>query len=191
MKFRYLLVLLIMIGVIVSIVAFAILDARHILGPLGNPRLEKMEWTTLRFKYFVIKDTNGPRLPRTMELTDVKQINEIKAMMIIKGVRPNSLGIGDESHIVMSDGEVWNVDFVFEDRLDVCKNAERYYSYIYELNDNRMYDRVRLHCLENERKRHPNAVISNIVLRVNLTDKAYEVLGEPAKGDEAQVCEEQ
>ena len=178
MKFRYLLILLVMFGFLLSGIAFVIFEAGTILGPLDNPNLEKMEWSAIRFQYYVIKETRGPRLPRTIELTDVKEIYEIKAMMNTKGVTPNSLGVGTESHIVMSDGQVWNVNFVFEDRFDVCKNAERYYSYIYHLKDNRMYDRIRLHCLESERKRHPNAVIANIVLRVNLTDEAYEILGD-------------
>lgn len=189
MKFRYLLILLVVTGLFVSVVAFVIFDARRIFGPLDNPNLEKMQWSKLRFQYYVIEETSGPRISRTMELIDKKEINEIKGMMSTKGVGPNSMGLRDESHIVMNNGEVWNVYFAFEDRFYVCKNAERYYSYIYQLNDNRMYDRIRFHCLENERKRHLSAVIANIILRANLTDEAYKILGGPTKGDESHVGE--
>ena len=96
--------------------------------------------------------------------------------MRVKSIGPNNLGVADGSQIVMSDGEEWSVQFVFEDRFDVCKKAERYYSYIYELEDKRMYDAVRLLCLEHEQRNHPNAVLANIILRENLTDEAYEIL---------------
>lgn len=61
--------------------------------------------------------------------------------MRVKSIGPNNLGVADGSQIVMSDGEEWSVQFVFEDRFDVCKKAERYYSYIYELEAHAVYRR--------------------------------------------------
>lgn len=149
---------------------------RHILGPRNNPNFEKLAWTSARFQYFVIEDLGGRRISRTLVVKSESELSAVRKSMRVKSIASNSLGVADDSHILMSDGEEWNVQFVFEDRVHVCKREEKYYSYVYELDNNKMYDAVRQLCLEDERKKYPNAVLTNIILRTNLTDAAYEIL---------------
>lgn len=87
--------------------------------PRNNPNFEKLAWTSAKFRYFVIEDLGGRRIARTLDLKSEVELSSIKKSMRVKSIGPNNLGVADGSQIVMSDGEEWSVQFVFEDRFDV------------------------------------------------------------------------
>jgi hypothetical protein len=161
----------------ICIIAFVVsLNGCGIFGPGNDPHFNEKQWKSLKITYYVIEKLGGSRTKRTFQCEKQDVIDSLRKNMNIKLVKPNSLGKNDDSVIAMSDGEIWDVDFVFEDRFDVCKRIDNYYSYIYELSDRKFFDGVRQLCLENEKLFSPKAVMENILLRTNLVDSEYKVL---------------
>jgi len=154
-----------------------------ILGPTDKPDFKKMKWAQIEIVYQVLveKHDRKYRKFRRFTISDSTIIQELHNKLAIQKVGPNNLGAGDQLKITMSDGKIWTGDIVFENRLDLCKKEDNYYSYILTLSTVDFYNYLRELCLKNEQKTMSEANIKNIILQSNLSDSAYQVLPQSNK----------
>ena len=67
-------------------------------------------------------------------------------------------------------GDFWMMRFVFDDRIHINNQKDRYYSYILTLRNNDFYIKYKQMCLNNEKKFTPNIAINNIIVCSNRSE---------------------
>ena len=137
----------------------------------GNDLIIKKDWNIMSVTYYIID--GGKRLKRSIDISDFQKLKEIKDAISIKERRSKWSGVGNDSTIIDSELKQWNVNFVFENRLDISDQLTQKQSYVYVLNNTIAYDLVRLACLGSEKLINSNAELNNIILRTNLSDEYY------------------
>ena len=148
-----------------------------ILGPISKPDFQAMDWTSLELSYWVrIGDTARKR--RKIIITDGKALNILQKKLHISHVESYSLPSAGQIKIKMSDGNVWKGNIVFENRIDLCKASDSYYSYNLFLNDKSFYNTLLDLCLKHEKTITQNVNKSHIILRRNLSLEAFNILPE-------------
>ncbi len=135
-----------------------------------------MKWSNLQITYWVLEKPKGPRVKRHFSCADKDILSSLTQSLSIKEIRPNSLGNDDRFVVTLDDGEIWDCGFGFEDRFDMCRRSDNYYSYILILSNSDFFDKVLDLCLLNEKKITPGASKINIILRTNVIDGSYQVL---------------
>ena len=149
-----------------------------VLGPTDKPDFGSMKWKKLRMCYWVLVSKNRRKL-RMFRINDPIEADKIRQVMGCRDVRGHSTGAGPQMTITMADGEVWQGSIVFEDRVKLCLQRNPWYSYHIDLADTAFYDRLVDACLAHEKTITPTAIREHIIVRSNLTDDSYKIIGEP------------
>jgi len=149
-------------------------SAASILGPSDKPDFRNMQWEKMSVVYHVrVAENRMQRRKCELGREDVERARLAFSVFSIQGL---SIGANDDLRITMANGDVWIGEFVFGDRVYLCLEREKYYSYALELCDRGFYDTLREVCLANEKRTVPGAGTNHIILNPGLDPQGYDIL---------------
>jgi hypothetical protein len=144
-------------------------------GPLNPPRFHSMKWNRMEANYS-IKLTSKRTIERRLVIDDEKRVRDGLAKLKNGRTRVSWLPSSGEMKLYTEDGEAWDLDVVFEDRIDFGLRPDLNYSYHVFTNDYEFFHWLEHVCLEDARRDFPSATYRNIILRRNLALECYEPL---------------
>jgi hypothetical protein len=143
--------------------------ALFILGPWSKPDFKDKKWVSVKVVYWVHKEgeVNYRKNKRVFEITNKDTLENLSKAMQIKNIKSSSLGANDQIIISMADGEKWQGSFVFKDRISLCLQSDKYYSYYFNLSNNSFFNKLLTITLANEQNINPEAIKKDIILDLN------------------------
>jgi len=146
-----------------------------VLGPTDKPDFAGMPWRKIEGLYWVRTGADRKTF-RRFTIVDKGSVDALRRALNCKEVTGLMTGAGRQLVITMDDGEVWQGDVVFENRIHLCLRRDNWYSYSLELADSAFHSRLRAACLEHEKAITPNATLDHIILRGNLDINCYKTI---------------
>lgn len=132
-------------------------------GALRRPDLSKMDWLSAEIHYGVQEKSCFYLQKLSLGDGDVALLNSGFKKTDKSSVRLYSYPIYGMNKIRSTDGD-WEMNFVFEDRIDISLSENKNMAYIIKTNDSRFYTWLQEECWKDAKKRHPELRRNQIVI---------------------------
>lgn len=145
-----------------------------ILGPSNKPEFESLELVQMELIYWV-KVADQKKDERQLVVRDVNVLQQGFDKLEIKRIDGYSLAVNEQILLKTSSGIEWTVSVVFSDRFDFGLKSDPYYAYnVYTKND-QFYEWLLDISRSDANQVYPGIGKESIVLRSNLSLKAYKI----------------
>ncbi|MEM9445236.1 MAG: hypothetical protein AAGA18_07760 [Verrucomicrobiota bacterium] len=156
----------------IGYIALTFYQALDILGPRDKPSFDSMPWASFKIDYWV-KVGEKEKEKRTLNILAPEVVRDLFKKLNIDDISGSSTGVTSQGVLKLSDGVAWDVNVVFEDRIDFGLREDRYYAYVVSTEDFLFYRALKEHCFSHAQKDFSGIQRSSIILRSNSSLSAY------------------